>query len=106
MRGLASGLPVYSQPYHQIDLNGDYEFNKHFMLTASVINLTKSTPHSYLGSDTRARLDFLDTVLAKDEPYNVKDLEKLALHGSAIQSVKEAIAFPRLIGAEAFAAGL
>jgi len=60
MRGLASGLPVYSQPYHQIDLNGDYEFNKHFMLTASVINLTKSTPHSYLGSDTRARLDFLE----------------------------------------------
>jgi TonB-dependent receptor len=60
MRGLASGLPVYSQPYHQIDLNGDYEFNKHFMLTASIINLTKSTPHSYLGSDTRARLDFLE----------------------------------------------
>jgi hypothetical protein len=30
------------------------------MLTASIINLTKSTPHSYLGSDTRARLDFLE----------------------------------------------
>ena len=43
MQGLASGLPIYSQPYHQIDLNGDYEFTKHFMLTASIINLTKST---------------------------------------------------------------
>ncbi|MGA7439871.1 MAG: TonB-dependent receptor [Luteibacter sp.] len=56
MTGLASGLPIYAQPYHQIDLNGDYEFNKHFMVTASVINLTKSTPHTYLGGDTRARL--------------------------------------------------
>ncbi|MDY1547709.1 TonB-dependent receptor [Luteibacter sahnii] len=56
MQGLASGLPIYAQPYHQIDLNGDYEFNKHFMVTASVINLTKSTPHTYLGGDTRARL--------------------------------------------------
>ena len=56
MQGLSSGLPIYAQPYHQIDLNGDYEFNKHFMVTASVINLTKSTPHTYLGGDTRARL--------------------------------------------------
>ena len=57
MQGLASGLPVYSEPYREIDLNGDYEFNKHFMVTASIINLTKSTPRSYLGSDTRARLN-------------------------------------------------
>lgn len=56
MQGLTSGLPIYAQPYHQIDVNGDYEFNKHFMVTASIINLTKSTPHTYLGSDTRARL--------------------------------------------------
>ena len=56
MQGLSSGLPIYSQPYHQIDLNGDYEFNKHLMVTASIINLTKSTPHEYLGDDTRARL--------------------------------------------------
>lgn len=56
MQGLAAGLPIYAQPYHQIDVNGDYEFNKHFMVTASVINLTKSTPHTYLGGDTRARL--------------------------------------------------
>lgn len=60
MLGLSSGLPVYAQPYHQIDLNGDYEFNKHFMVTASIINLTKSTPHSYLGADTRARLNSLE----------------------------------------------
>jgi len=60
MQGLTSGLPIYSQPYHQIDLNGDYEFNEHFMVTASIINLTKSTEHSYLGSDTRARLNSLE----------------------------------------------
>ncbi|SEO34043.1 TonB-dependent receptor [Luteibacter sp. UNC138MFCol5.1] len=56
MNGLAAGLPIYSQPYHQIDLNGDYEFNKHFMVTASIINFNKGTPHTYLGGDTRARL--------------------------------------------------
>jgi TonB-dependent receptor len=60
MQGLTAGLPIYSAPYHQIDLNGDYEFNKHFMVTASVINLTKSTPHEYLGSDTTARLVSLE----------------------------------------------
>ncbi|WP_036114262.1 MULTISPECIES: TonB-dependent receptor [Luteibacter] len=60
MQGLASGLPIYSQPYHQIDLNGDYEFNKHVMVTASVINLNKATPHQYLGGDTRARLVSLE----------------------------------------------
>lgn len=56
MTGLASGLPIYAQPYHQIDLNGDYEFTKHFMVTASIINFNKATPHTYLGGDTRARL--------------------------------------------------
>jgi len=56
MQGLSSGLPIYTQPYHQLDLNGDYEFNKHLMLTASIINLTRSTPRQYLGGDTTARL--------------------------------------------------
>ena len=56
MEGLAAGLPIYAQPYHQIDLNGDYEINKHFMITASIINFNKATPHTYLGGDTRARL--------------------------------------------------
>ena len=56
MQGLAAGLPIYTEPYNQIDLNGDYEFNKHLMVTASIINLTKSLPHQYLGGDTTARL--------------------------------------------------
>jgi TonB-dependent receptor len=56
MQGLSSGLPIYTQPYHQLDLNGDYEFNKHLMVTASIINLTRSTPRQYLGGDTTARL--------------------------------------------------
>jgi TonB-dependent receptor len=60
MQGLAAGLPIYTRPYHQIDLNGDYEFNKHLMLTASVINLTRAMPRSYLGSDTTARLNQLE----------------------------------------------
>ncbi|MDR3447708.1 MULTISPECIES: TonB-dependent receptor [unclassified Dyella] len=56
MQGLSSGLPIYTEPYNQIDLNGDYEFTKHLMVTASVINLTRSTPRQYLGDDTTARL--------------------------------------------------
>ncbi|MBN8922595.1 MAG: TonB-dependent receptor [Rhodanobacter sp. 68-29] len=60
MQGLAAGLPVYTEPYNQIDLNGDYEFNKHLMVTGSIINLTRSTPRSYLGSDTTARLNQLE----------------------------------------------
>jgi TonB-dependent receptor len=60
MQGLSSGLPIYTRPYHQIDLNGDYEFNKHLMVTASIINLTRSMPRSYLGGDTTARLNELE----------------------------------------------
>ena len=56
MQGLAAGLPIYTEPYHQVDLNGDYEINKHLMVTASIINLTKAKPRSYLGGDTTARL--------------------------------------------------
>jgi TonB-dependent receptor len=56
MQGLSSGLPIYTRPYHQLDLNGDYEFNKHLMVTASIINLTRSMPRQYLGGDTTARL--------------------------------------------------
>ena len=56
MQGLAAGLPIYTEPYHQLDLNGDYEFNKHLVLTASIINVTRSTPHQYLGGDSTARL--------------------------------------------------
>ncbi|WP_329741175.1 TonB-dependent receptor [Dyella sp. A6] len=60
MQGLASGLPVYTRPYHELDLNGDYKFNKHLMVTASIINLTRSMPRSYLGGDTTARLSQLE----------------------------------------------
>lgn len=60
MQGLMAGLPEYMAPYNQIDLNGDYEINKHFMVTASVLNLTRSTSRSYLGSDTTARLNELE----------------------------------------------
>ncbi|MDO1528204.1 TonB-dependent receptor [Fulvimonas sp. R45] len=60
MQGLAAGLPVYTRPYHQLDLNGDYEFNKHLMVNASIINLTRSMPRSYLGGDTTARLNQLE----------------------------------------------
>ena len=56
MEGLESGLPMYMQPYNQIDLNGDYEFTKHLMVTASIINLTRATSREYLGSDTTERL--------------------------------------------------
>lgn len=57
--GLASGLTVYDEPYHQIDLNGSYDFNKHVAVTASVLNLTKETPRSHLGDDTSLRLNSL-----------------------------------------------
>jgi len=60
MEGLMAGLPEYMQPYNQIDLNGDYEITKHLMVTASVINLTRSTSRSYLGSDTATRLNELE----------------------------------------------
>jgi len=56
MEGLSSGLPIYMAPYKQLDLNGDYEFTKHLMVTASIINLTHSTSREYLGDDTTARL--------------------------------------------------
>lgn len=60
MQGLAAGLPIYTEPYNQIDLNGDYEFTKHLMVTASVINLTRQMPRQYLGGDTTSRLYMLE----------------------------------------------
>jgi TonB-dependent receptor len=56
MQGLSSGLPIYTAPYRQLDINGDYEFTKHFMVTASIINLNHATEREYLGGDTTARL--------------------------------------------------
>ena len=60
MDGLAAGLPEYTAPHNEIDLNGDYEINKHLTVTGSILNLTRSTARSYLGSDTTNRLNTLE----------------------------------------------
>ncbi|RXZ64661.1 TonB-dependent receptor [Pelagerythrobacter rhizovicinus] len=53
--GLASGLNVYTDPYEQIDLNASYELFDNLLLTAAVINLTKSEESMHLGNDTDDR---------------------------------------------------
>ena len=53
--GLSSGLNVYTDPYEQVDINASYELMDGLMLTASVINLTKSEERQHLGNDTKAR---------------------------------------------------
>ncbi|MDV3456136.1 TonB-dependent receptor [Sphingomonas sp. HF-S4] len=53
--GLSSGLNVYTAPYEQVDLNASYEIRKGLLLSASIINLTKSEESQYLGNDTKAR---------------------------------------------------
>ncbi|MEZ0496255.1 TonB-dependent receptor [Sphingomonas sp. IW22] len=53
--GLASGLNVYTAPYEQVDINASYELFEGVLLTASVINLTKSEERQYLGNDTEDR---------------------------------------------------
>lgn len=53
--GLASGLRVYTAPYEQVDLNASFRLIDNLLLTASVINLTKSESRTYLGEDTEAR---------------------------------------------------
>ena len=53
--GLASGLNVYTDPYEQVDINASYELMDGLMLTASVINLTKSEERQHLGNDTKDR---------------------------------------------------
>lgn len=53
--GLASGLNVYTDPYEQIDLNASYELFDNLLLTAAVINLTKSEESQHLGNDTNDR---------------------------------------------------
>jgi TonB-dependent receptor len=53
--GLSSGLNVYTAPYEQVDVNASYELRKGLMLTASIINLTKSEEYDYLGNDTKDR---------------------------------------------------
>lgn len=53
--GLSSGLNVFTAPYEQVDLNASFEIREGLMLTASIINLTKSEEWQYLGSDTKDR---------------------------------------------------
>lgn len=56
--GLSSGLNEYTAPYEQVDLNASYELREGLLLTASVINLTKSEITRYLGNDTKDRFTF------------------------------------------------
>ncbi|MFV0623656.1 TonB-dependent receptor [Sphingomonas sp. ac-8] len=56
--GLESGMNVYTDPYEQIDLNASYELMEGLMLTASVINLTKSEERRHVGNDTKDRFSY------------------------------------------------
>ncbi|MGH6696586.1 TonB-dependent receptor [Sphingopyxis sp.] len=55
VEGLSSGLNIYTDPYEQVDINASYELMDGLMLTASVINLTKSEERQHLGNDTKDR---------------------------------------------------
>lgn len=55
VEGLQSGLNVYTAPYQQVDINASYELMNGLVLSASVINLTKSEERQHLGNDTDAR---------------------------------------------------
>lgn len=65
--GLSSGLNTYTAPYEQVDLNASYELMNGLMLTASVINLTKSQEWQYLGNDTKDR--FVGSIYAGRRAY-------------------------------------
>ncbi|WP_311267753.1 TonB-dependent receptor [Sphingobium sp. WCS2017Hpa-17] len=67
VRGIASGLNIYDDPYEQVDLNASYNINEKLSLTASVINLTKSEQRQHLGNDTKDR--FYSNVYAGRRAY-------------------------------------
>lgn len=67
VRGLQSGLNVYDAPYEQIDLNASYNITGDLVLSASVINLTKSEERQHLGNDTQAR--FYQNIYAGRRAY-------------------------------------
>lgn len=67
VRGIASGLNIYDDPYDQVDLNASYNINERLSLTASVINLTKSEQRQHLGNDTKDR--FYSNVYAGRRAY-------------------------------------
>ena len=54
--GLADGLTVYAKPYQQVDVNASYNITDDFILSASIINLTKEESFTHYGDDTEARL--------------------------------------------------
>ena len=54
--GLNNGLTQYSEPYDQLDLNAAYNITDALILSASVLNATKSEQRVYLGNDSKARL--------------------------------------------------
>jgi hypothetical protein len=43
------------------------------------------------------RLLILTAIVMNPKGYDIEDLQKLALHGSAIESVKDAIAYKKLL---------
>jgi len=67
VEGLESGLNVYSEPYEQVDLNASVNLRNDLMVTASVINLTRSEQREHLGNDTDAR--FFSNVYAGRRAY-------------------------------------
>ncbi|WHO39864.1 TonB-dependent receptor [Sphingobium sp. AP49] len=67
VRGIASGLNIYDDPYEQVDLNASYNINDKLSLTASIINLTKSEQRQHLGNDTKDR--FYSNVYAGRRAY-------------------------------------
>ncbi|ATY30862.1 TonB-dependent receptor [Sphingomonas psychrotolerans] len=67
VRGLASGLNIYDDPYEQIDLNAAFDVFENFQITGSIINLTKSEQRQHLGNDTKDR--FISNVYSGRRAY-------------------------------------
>lgn len=67
VRGLASGLNIYDDPYDQIDLNAAVDVFRNFQITGSIINLTKSEQRQHLGNDTKDR--FVSNVYSGRRAY-------------------------------------
>jgi len=53
--GLINGMNTYQEPYDQLDLNAAYNITDDLILTASVLNATKSEQRMHLGNDTENR---------------------------------------------------
>jgi TonB-dependent receptor len=55
VNGTHNQLTIYTEPYEQVDLNVAYNITPQLVLSASVLNLTKSELRQHLGDDTKAR---------------------------------------------------